>query len=975
MYRRFSALAALIVTPASYANASKPSDNNRLSCGAGRDRRRKTRGAIATMLCALWALPTAAALMMVTSSSVRAAEITFVEALKDATGGVTNMQYASDVAASPDGRHVYVAAVMSSSIAIFSRNLSTGRLTYVGSITSSVGGPTLTAAFAVEVSPDGKHVYAGSPTGNAVVAFSRNADTGVLTLVENYSGITLGLQSKGFVSLSVSPDGKSVYGITGEGVNGVGDGLVVFSRNSADGKLTLVEEHVDNVNGNLLGQEFSQTTSPINNIAVSSDNAFVYVTSTTDNAVSVFARNQSTGALTLASSVVDGAGGADGIQRASSLILSPDNKFLYVSGQGENSVAIFSRNAVTGALTYVAKKTQGVDGITTLDGARSLAVSPDGRYVYVSAITSNSITVFNRNAVTGDLSLAIVATQGVGGVDGIQGVSGMVTDPLSRNLYAAGQSSNSIAVFSLPVPAVVLSTTARTVDENGLSTALDAGLQVFDADDPTLPSASVTVASGLVDSDMLSVTPQGNISASYNSSTGILTLTGTDTLAAYQAVLRTVRFQAGNDSSLDAGQTSTKTIAFRVFDGNNESAAAIVTITVNGSSGPPSYTLDYVAGSDGSISGSASQTVIAGGSGTAVTAVPATGYHFVQWSDASTANPRTDTDVNAHLSVSSSFAINMYAVTSGATGNGSIGPASIDVAHGGTTTFSVVPASGATLLQVQGCGGTLSGNTFTTGPITSACAVTAAFSQPNVAVTVEAKSRGGGGSFDLWMSLAAGILAFARRFRRGAGWVALAAMTTASANASAEQAGHWYSGAQIGQARSDVTARQLAQRLQQPGYDVTVRLSDTTRSAWRVHAGYQWTANLGIEAGYVDLGEVSATFRGVIADVDSFLSVANRSHPASADGFDLSLVARYEFGSRYEVSARAGALRWDNRIGARNSDGAAVRSGDDGIDALFGIGAGVSLGHHWSVTAEGIRYGVRGDHVDFLGAGLVYRWR
>ena len=440
--------------------------------------------------------------------------------------------------------------------------------------------------------------------------------------------------------------------------------------------------------------------------------------------------------------MVDGAGGVDGIQGASSLVLSPDNQFLYVSGQLEDSVAIFSRNAMTGALTYVGKRTQGADGITTLDGARSLAVSPDGRYIYVSAITSNAITVFNRNAVTGDLSLATAVTQGAGGVDGIGSVSGMVTDPLSQNLYAAGQTANSIAVFSLPVPAVVLSTTAHTVNENGPSTLLDTGLQVFDADDPTLSSASVTVASGFIAGDTLSVTPQGNISAAYDSGTGILTLTGVDTLAAYQAVLRSVRFQTGDDPSLNSGQTATKTVAFRAFDGTNESAAAIVTITVNGSSGPPSYTLNYSAGPNGSINGNTSQTVTAGGSGSAVTAVPATGYHFQQWSDASTANPRTDTNVNADLSVTSSFAINLYAVTASATGNGSIGPASVDVAHGATTAFSVVPGSGASLLQVQGCGGTLSGNTFTTGPITSACAVTATFVANEVVVSATAGTGG-----------------------------------------------------------------------------------------------------------------------------------------------------------------------------------------------------------------------------------------
>jgi hypothetical protein len=53
-------------------------------------------------------------------------------------------------------------------------------------------------------------------------------------------------------------------------------------------------------------------------------------------------------------------------------------------------------------------------------------------------------------------------------------------------------------------------------------------------------------------------------------------------------------------------------------------------------------------------------------------AVPATGYHFVQWSDASTANPRTDTNVTGNITVTASFAINTYTLTYTAGANGSI---------------------------------------------------------------------------------------------------------------------------------------------------------------------------------------------------------------------------------------------------------------------------------------------------------------
>ena len=68
------------------------------------------------------------------------------------------------------------------------------------------------------------------------------------------------------------------------------------------------------------------------------------------------------------------------------------------------------------------------------------------------------------------------------------------------------------------------------------------------------------------------------------------------------------------------------------------------------------YTLAYLAGRHGTIIGPSPQTVNSGGSGTAVTAVADSGYHFVNWSDGSTANPRIDTNVTANVGVTANFA-------------------------------------------------------------------------------------------------------------------------------------------------------------------------------------------------------------------------------------------------------------------------------------------------------------------------------
>jgi len=66
-------------------------------------------------------------------------------------------------------------------------------------------------------------------------------------------------------------------------------------------------------------------------------------------------------------------------------------------------------------------------------------------------------------------------------------------------------------------------------------------------------------------------------------------------------------------------------------------------------------TLTYNAGAGGSISGTTPVAVAYGADGPEVTAVPNTGYRFVRWSDGSTDNPRTDTNVTAAINVRAIF--------------------------------------------------------------------------------------------------------------------------------------------------------------------------------------------------------------------------------------------------------------------------------------------------------------------------------
>ena len=76
----------------------------------------------------------------------------------------------------------------------------------------------------------------------------------------------------------------------------------------------------------------------------------------------------------------DGVDGVDGLKLANSVAVSPDGKHVYVTGRDDSAVAWFSRNADTGALTYLDAIKEGDDGV--VDGlyqANSATVSRDGK--------------------------------------------------------------------------------------------------------------------------------------------------------------------------------------------------------------------------------------------------------------------------------------------------------------------------------------------------------------------------------------------------------------------------------------------------------------------------------------------------------------------------------------------------------------------------------------------------------------------
>ncbi|MBN3949241.1 MAG: DUF4114 domain-containing protein, partial [Nostoc sp. NMS7] len=102
---------------------------------------------------------------------------------------------------------------------------------------------------------------------------------------------------------------------------------------------------------------------------------------------------------------------------------------------------------------------------------------------------------------------------------------------------------------------------ALTYTENDSPTAIDSGITVSDVDSQNLSSATVKFTNGFVATeDTLAFTNQNGITGSYTN--GVLTLTGSATVADYQTALRSITYQNSSDNP-----SPTRTISFVVNDG------------------------------------------------------------------------------------------------------------------------------------------------------------------------------------------------------------------------------------------------------------------------------------------------------------------------------------------------------------------------------------------------------------------------
>lgn len=349
----------------------------------------------------------------------------FVNALGQAAGVLADNLA---LAASGDGRTVLLGGRVEQdpviSVSVLDRDPLTGALNHNHHLTDESLDGLDDLAFA----PGDRHAY--GVDGSHLVCFQRDAATGQLTVSQIVGGLG------GARRVTVSPDGASVY--VSEWSN---DAVSVFDRDPSSGALSFVETQV-NWSAGIVGMR-----NPAE-LKVSPDGANVYVVGNLDSAIVTFDRDPITGTITYNSTIsID----PWGLYRPWSVVISPDGNHVYVvRGQdfyqpSWGRVGVFSRDPESGQLSFVESLGEGDRNVMGLVDSTDVALSPDGRYLFVSA--STSLVVFSRDAANGSLSFLNADFDQEAGVTGMSVPYQIALSADGVDLFYA--SYQSMAVFTV----------------------------------------------------------------------------------------------------------------------------------------------------------------------------------------------------------------------------------------------------------------------------------------------------------------------------------------------------------------------------------------------------------------------------------------------------------------------------------------------------------------------------------------------
>ena len=231
------------------------------------------------------------------------------------------------------------------------------------------------------------------------------------------------------------------------------------------------------------------------------------------------------------------------------------------------------------------------DDTQIASGSVSVSTGFTAGDILASTTTSTSVTA-SFDSSTGVLSLSGTDTlanyqtvlqsatfsstsEDLTAIDSTRTITFSVTDANSDGVGAqSGSATRNIDITALnDAPVLAASTGLAAYTENASAAAIDTAIAVSDTDDTQMAGGSVSVSAGFTSGDTLAATTTGtSVTASYDDSTGVLSLSGTDTVANYQSVMQSLSFASTNEHP--TVDTNNRTITFALTDANSDGVGA-----------------------------------------------------------------------------------------------------------------------------------------------------------------------------------------------------------------------------------------------------------------------------------------------------------------------------------------------------------------------------------------------------------------
>ncbi|MBI1407812.1 MAG: hypothetical protein GC145_16990 [Caulobacter sp.] len=211
------------------------------------------------------------------------------------------------------------------------------------------------------------------------------------------------------------------------------------------------------------------------------------------------------------------------------------------------------------------------------------ALSPTNTYLVSATDSLRFVPAANYSGTPGTL-VSLLIDNSSGAVTTGTRLDSSLTGSGGSTVYSSSTINLGTSVTAVnDAPSANADATA-TFTEGAGAVAVSPAFALSDPDSANLTGATVSI-SDFVSGDVLGFVNQNGITGSYNSSTGVLTLSGTASVANYQTAIRSIAYDNPGDANA-GGTDNSRTIDFVVTDGVAPSAQTTTTVSVADGAAP-----------------------------------------------------------------------------------------------------------------------------------------------------------------------------------------------------------------------------------------------------------------------------------------------------------------------------------------------------------------------------------------------------